>query len=375
MFCLISYDSIKTNKSQRMKKQLFYLLNVDENHINFKLVMTYVNRLIIDEDAECEVIESYQLKKSTELEFSEYTLIQKLQYLYSLILQNEFKNINILVETLENIERLRLRKDNEFQKHCIIGMPLESSLEFSFFLYFISIKYSTHCSMLWSHSENLTTNNNLGDSDITIGDDIDSLIDTFDNFEPIYGIWNPIKAQRIISIKPVNFEDLIAFDKKYSALKESDDLFMKMNCQRRFIPEQVYPERSVIFIIFFTLVTEVLVILAPVLYRKITKRGLDFLLEKTNLSLVTKFCFVCLRQLSLMVVIWKSRIKLIAFMRFGNSFVEAMIRVGLSESNLPNTYPKVTNCILYFYYLIWICFDLFLVDSDIIFIRNCWNNI
>ena len=298
-----------------MKKQLFFLLYEDENDMNFKLVMTYVNRFIIDEDAECEVIETFQLTKPIEFEFSENKYIQKLQYLYSLIFQSEFKNIFVLVETLEKIERSGLRKGKDFQKHCIIGMPLEFVMEFSFLLYFISIKYSTHCSMLWKHSGYLTTNDNLGYTDITIGDDIDSFIETFHNFEPIFRIWNPIIDEKMISIKPQdqfknkkileqNFNDLFAFEKQSSAFEDSEDLFMKIYYQRRFIPDQVFPDRSAIFLPLITIGTVASVISAPYFYRKITKKLLDVLLEYFNQSLSTQFCLICLRQISLAVVIW-----------------------------------------------------------------------
>ena len=176
-----------------MKKQLFYLLYEDANDRNYKLVMNYVNRFIIDEYAECEVIETYQLRNRNKFMISEYKLIQKLRNLYRYICQNA--ELSILIETLEIIDGSRLRKDDGFKKHFIIGSPIEGP--FYFILYYISIKYSSHCSVLWSLPGERVSKNNLRNLNNTIGNDIDALIESCDYFEPSFGIWkDPVEARK-----------------------------------------------------------------------------------------------------------------------------------------------------------------------------------
>ena len=61
-----------------MKRQLFFLFysEDDSNDVNAKLVKTYANRFIIDEDAECEVIE---VNKIPDVKYSEFGVILKLK--------------------------------------------------------------------------------------------------------------------------------------------------------------------------------------------------------------------------------------------------------------------------------------------------------
>ena len=77
-----------------MRKQLFLLFYSEDekNDTNAKLVMTFVNRFIIDEDAECEVIE---VNRVPELKYFEFGIIQKLKFLCSIVLN--FRNIIFMI--------------------------------------------------------------------------------------------------------------------------------------------------------------------------------------------------------------------------------------------------------------------------------------
>ena len=385
------------NKNQRMKNQLFFLFYEDENDMNFKLLKTYVNRFIICEDAECEILEAYKLSKPSEFEFSEYTLIQKIQNLYSFILQSKFKNIYIIAETLDKAsEHSMLTKDEDFQMHCLIGMPLE----FTFFLYLISVKYSTHCSVICSQSESFITKKELHASsfneietqniknsnglNITIGDDIDLFIHSFHKFKPSLNFWNPIVDEQMISYKLLHeFERKKSYSRalKKPLFEESEDIFMKIDCKRKFIPRQAHPYRSILFIFVYTVAAAAIVLLAPVWYRKISKKALDILLNyfnqrfPINQSIPINFCILCIRQVSLAYLIWKCRYNLINYFRDFNSLMEVCIRLALCEEQMPVTYPTVSVCILFIYYLLCISLCLFFINSEIVFIRNCFHKI
>ena len=76
-----------------MERQLFYILYEDKNDMQFKLIKSYVNCFIIDEDAECEVIEIIKIKppeieyleNSFFLEISRANLSQRIDNILKLV--------------------------------------------------------------------------------------------------------------------------------------------------------------------------------------------------------------------------------------------------------------------------------------------------
>ena len=359
-----------------MKKQLFYLLYEDENDRNYKLVMNYVNRFIVEEDAECEVIKTFQLTNRNEFKISEYKLIQKLRNLYSYIFQSAFEELFTLFETLQIIEGSRSIIDEDFKKHVIIGTSkFESPLHAPYFLsFYISIKYSTQCSVLWSSPGEQVSKNNLRNLNNTIGNDIDAWIESDDNFKPSLGLWipkilnAPVEA-RMISFKLLtqsqlneiseqNLEDFDAYRKRFAEFKESEDFFMKTKIRRLFFPYQVHPGRSALFLIAIIMTIMIIFILFPPFIINVLKK-----LSILNWSLRIKSVLPISASLA-------RQFHLIKFLRFGNSFLEVGLRIQLTKWDMPITHPNIASCILLLVSLLWIPFYLFLINAEIFFKEN-----
>ena len=168
-----------------MKKQLFLLFYSEDekNDANAKLVMTYVNRFIIDEDAECEVIE---VNRVPELKYSEFGIIQKLKFLYSIVFNFQAK-YHFYDSFKQAAERSMSIQDDEFRTHFVIGMPNQ------FGITIICILCTTaqfYCTFLRNVRKDFTNEIRPNRRQNTIGDDIDTFIDGFtDEDSPKMTFW------------------------------------------------------------------------------------------------------------------------------------------------------------------------------------------
>ena len=251
-----------------MKNQLFYLFYEKENDLNLKLIKNYVNRFIIDEEADCEVIKVYELTKPTDFEFSEITLIRKFQNLFS------YSKLMTLCELIKSGPPSRSVKDQNMQMHYVFAL----SFDFDMFFFFICVPSFAHCSMLWNRSKSLLsekdvisfpkhgsgkqqfTNSHVGHSNVTIGDDIDFFIEKFRNMKPNPYIWERnIVFETLISKKGLKLlEHIFGIDILYndfnqefehlSISTEAEDSFVRIQCQRKFIPRPTNMARSFVFI-------------------------------------------------------------------------------------------------------------------------------
>ena len=164
-----------------MKKQLFFLFYSEDetNDTNAKLVTTYVNRFIIDEDAECEVIE---VNRVPELKYSEFGIIQKLKFLCSILFNFQSK-YHFYYSFKQAAERSISIQDEEFRTHFIIGMPNQFGVTI---ICLLCTSAQFYCTFLRSFRKDLIKErsqnrleDDFDDSIATIGDDIDAVIDGF----------------------------------------------------------------------------------------------------------------------------------------------------------------------------------------------------
>ena len=162
----------------KMKKQLFFLFysENEKNDTNAKLVMTYVNRFIIDEHAECEVIE---VNRVPELKYSEFVIIQ------------EFYNF---LDFFNSIKQARERsisiQDEQYRSHFVIGTPNQ----FGTMVYHLCFSDLFNCTFLRCVRKKHTREIRLNRRQNTIGDDVDTFIDEFtDEDAPQMTFWQAVK--------------------------------------------------------------------------------------------------------------------------------------------------------------------------------------
>ena len=365
-----------------MKKQLFFLFHEKENYMHLKLIKTYVNRFIIDEDAECEVMEAYELTKPPEFEFSENGLIRKFQYLLS------YRKLMIFCHLFTAMEKAydvlvtnKLIKDPNFQMHCIFGL----SVEFDLLFYFTSAAIPSHWSLLWNRSINYLSEqdlrsipkhglgkhhftNSLIDSNVTIGDDIDFFIEKFPGIKSNQYIWEYLLHETLISNKLSNF---LVNNKEFSQkfdylcfLKESEDSYMQIECQRKFIPRNIHQIRS--FFVFFVLAIFNMVglLLAPNFYRPIIKQIFNVVEDWFNRSPQITFLLFWMSRVVDLGVQYKC---FLSFLKFFNNFTVLMFSLlflGLnspnSDFNSPNAWIRIVhivNLVLSIFYL-WVFYRI-----------------
>jgi len=168
-----------------MKKQLFFLF-YPENDTNANLVMTYVNRFIIDENAECEVIE---VNRVPELKYFEFGIIRKLQFLCSIVFnfQSEYYFYDSFKQAAERSISIQ---DEQFRSHFVIGMPNQFGITI---VCLLCTSAQFHCTFLRCVSNVLTKEIRLNRRQNTIGDDIDTFIDEFtDEDSPQMTFWQAV---------------------------------------------------------------------------------------------------------------------------------------------------------------------------------------
>ena len=170
-------------------KQLFFLFYPENetDDTNAKLVMTYVNRFIIDEYAECEVIE---VNRVPELKYSEFEIIQKLKFLCSIIFNFQSK-YNFYNSFKQAAERSISIQDEQFRTHFVIGMPNQFGITI---VCLLCTSAQFHCTFLRSVRKELVKEIRLHIRQNTIGDDIDNFIDGFtDEDSPQMTYWQAVR--------------------------------------------------------------------------------------------------------------------------------------------------------------------------------------
>ena len=181
-----------------MKKQLFFLFYSEDKkyNINAKLVKTYMNRFIIDEDAECEVIE---VNTIPDVEYSEFGVIQKLKLLYTVLFH--FKSTySSIYETFEQAAERSIAihedEDDEFKTHFLIGMS--NQFETTLICLFCTSALM-HITLLRGHRTEFPraifhcgSDDYSRDTIVTIGDDIESVTERFDKDAQTRTIWQRV---------------------------------------------------------------------------------------------------------------------------------------------------------------------------------------
>ena len=178
----------------KMKRQLFFLFysEDDSNDVNAKLVKTYANRFIIDEDAECEVIE---VNKIPDVKYSEFGVILKLKLIYTILFHFKSTYSSIYQIFEQAAERSILIQDEEFRTHFLIGMS--NHFEITLICLFCT-PASLHCTLLRGDRTDLKrailhcgNDHYSRNTIITIGDDIESVIERF-NKDKQMTIWQRV---------------------------------------------------------------------------------------------------------------------------------------------------------------------------------------
>jgi len=330
-----------------MKKQLFILFYSEDkkNDTNAKLVMTYVNRFIIDEYAECEVIE---VNRVPELKYSEFGIIQKLKFLFSIIF--DFQEKYYFYDSFKQAaERSISIQDEEFRTHFVIGMPNQFGITI---ICLLCTSAQFHCTFLRSVRKDLIKEIRLNRRQHTIGDDIDTFIDGFtDEDSPQmtflqavhYILFKAAPKKRIHSYKLLNSsesakvchrdsdyintfrEDMIPDTQSFT---ESDNIYMINQCERQsskplryltipiiciylsqfiVLPSFYYKTLShsllllrdnKYFPILFAFLYMPLVIL-PTIYCNVTYKMLDFFL---NMAMMTKLLLFTKRYVKFILI-------------------------------------------------------------------------
>ena len=289
-----------------MKNQLFYLFYEKENDMNLKLIKTYVNRFIIDDEAECEIKKAYELTKPPDFEFSEITLIRKFQNLFS------YNKLMTISELLKHYP-ISSTDDQNMQVHYIFAL----SFDFDMLFFLLAVPNFVHCSILRHRSKSFLSEKELkrelrkkrftnslnesyiNNSNVTIGDDIEFFIDQFRNMTSNPYIWEQEIVYHTLSASTsrIFYREIEFFTEKFrnmtpnpyiwvrkivnqtlfvnikqyftsnnifcnqfvqdfeywSISKEFEDHFLKIKCQRKFIPRPSNMVRSFVFIFILSI--------------------------------------------------------------------------------------------------------------------------
>ena len=307
-----------------MKRQLFSLLH--ENDMQFKIIKMYVNRFIIDEDAECELIEINQISKAPSMTlgygFSKHRAFKKIQSIF--LYQEELSIYNLFEIATKIHDRFQFRSTEEqktYQLHFIIGTSVKIDLLF----FMITLATNAHCSVLLIRSKNFLTEDDfrsipqnelrkghVGDFNVTIGDDIDFFIDKFYDIKSSIDILNYILYLsslllngQIISkfLNQLGRETVFKRDFDYlNSFEESEPSFMDIKCQRKFFPVKFHRNPSFWSFGIIGGATLIILILGPVWYRGILKIILDFVQAYFEPNILISFCLGCMSSFTVIVV-------------------------------------------------------------------------
>ena len=333
-----------------MERQLFYIFHEDKNDRQVKLIMAYLNCFIIDDDAECEVIEIIKIK-STEIEFSENLIIRKLQDIFfhsKLIKISDFwKSIDKLLNRYNYLRSIQI---HNYQMHCILSVSLDIDLLY----FYISNILSTHFFVLLIRSEIPLikkefrsidryefSNGHSDDSNVTIGDDIDFFIDKFKAFKSSLSIWEHLAYKTMTSNKFLNqLERKKVFSQAFDfeVFDESQQSFMKIECHRKFFPRQVHMIRSFIFMFVLSITVFICLTLIPTWYCRISRKILNAVLFYSSQSFMIDFGLCFMASLSILFVHWNCFYYLKKWYRVLTILLKALIR-----TLFPNRWARIVS--------------------------------
>ena len=366
-----------------MKNQLFYLFYEKENDMNLKLIKTYVNRFIIDDEAECEVKKAYELTKPPDFEFSKITLIRKFQNLFS---------YNKLMTISELLKRYPIRStdDQDMQVHYIFAL----SFDFDMLFFLLSVPNFVHCSILRHRSKSFLSEKELkhefrkkrltnslnksyiSNSNVTIGDDIEFFIHKFRNMTPNPYMWEQeIVYQTLPALTSIKFlgDDMKFFTQKFrftlsnifcsqfdqefeywSISKEFEDHFVKIKCQRKFIPRPSNMARSFAFIFILSFLRGIGLIFLSV---QIRKKIFNPRLFPFDQSFPIIFCLFWIWGLGSLVI------ELILFLEFVEFFQNLIFFIeAMGTLAFPNTWIHIANILnpLSLCFYLCLCYEIVL---------------
>ena len=310
-----------------MKRQLFCLFH--ENDMQFKIIKMYVNRFIIDEDAECELIEIKKISKTPSMtlgyDFLKRRAFKKIQTLF--LHQKELSIYNHIEIAGEVYDRFQFRSTVEqetYKLHFIFGTSVEIDLPF----YMITFAGNAHCSVLLIRSMNFLTEEDfrsipqnelrkehIGDFNVTIGDDIDFFIDKFYDIKSSIDIFNYILYISSLLFNGQIFSKFLyqsgrqtVFERDFdylSSFEESEPSFMEIKCQRKFFPAKFNRIQSMSSFIIFTLAIMISLIYGPEWYRRILKIFFNFVQGYFEPNILISFCLGCISSFTVIIVHWK----------------------------------------------------------------------
>ena len=315
-----------------------------------------MNRFIIDEEAECEVIKVIELTKRPEFEFSEIILFRKFQNLFS------YSKLMTICELLYKSPLPLSSDDPNMQIHFLFAL----SFEFELFFFFLPIPYYAHCSYIWNRSKSFLSDKDLESfyhgSANTIGDDIDFFIEKFENMKPNPYIWElKIVYQTLIShkiLKLLHFfvENVFDIDILYNKLnqefeyltisKKSEDSFLNIQCKRKFIPRQMNRWISLVLAFIIYLLSRMAWEILNVEIQKI----FNLLQYPFYQGFPISFCFFWMLGLGALFIELSFFHQIVEIQQNFIFFVETLLTILL-----PNTWVRIVNIVnplflcVYFY--------------------------
>ena len=356
-----------------MERQLFYIFREAKNDRQFKLITAFLNCFIIDDDAECEIIEIIEIKPS-EIEFSENRMIRKLQDIFfhsELIkLSDLWKSMDRLLNRYYHLRSIQVQN---YQMHCILSISLDIDLLY----FYISNILSTHFSILYIRSEtpltekefrsfprNELSNEHFEDSNVTIGDDIHFFIDKFKAFKASLSIWEYIVYATMPSNKFLNQLERKKFFSQafdFEIFDESQQSFIKIECHRKFFPRQVHMIRSFIFMFELWITFVICLILIPTWYRGISKKILNVALSYSSQSYLINFSLCFMTSFSIIFFHWNCFYYLKKWFRVLTLLFKALIRILF-----PNHWARIVNILN----LIFTCLHFYFCYTELSYIEN-----
>ena len=165
-----------------MKKQNFLIFHSENDGIQFKLVKMYTNRLCINEDDQCEVIEFVSLK-----DFKNHFVFRKILSSATA----EVRQFLTILNTVREILNSKKKQHDEFHIHLLFGFPSTYFSRNLVKLHVALLDRNKNLTVTSLHGQNQKlpqTDGNHFNNKLTIGDDIESFIDNpkiSDNFFPV----------------------------------------------------------------------------------------------------------------------------------------------------------------------------------------------
>ena len=288
IYFVSAFQKLCTLLNLKMKNQLFFLFYEEEinNDVYAKLIKTYVNRLIIDEDAENDVMSVHILRKYHKIDLSQCGLFKKMKLLYYIFLAETLRNnfyevFDEVICSFKEIDDIRL-----IQPHFLIGTSID---EYDLFL--ITTYYGTQidCTVLSGSQKIVKQPPKLDNSNITIGDDIDLLVNSSLNerTESRNTFWQTYFTKTMISYAILDRSDLYDLD-----------LYKVFECKRNFFPRFprcktdsrnmirlnliiAYLKKAVLFLFVFS-PWNVLWLIAPYLYHVISRFIVSYLVKSID---------------------------------------------------------------------------------------------